>query len=131
MAKKAKYVYGVTLYYHSNCEVIVESDKPLDRYEAIDAAYSKVSNQKYHEQLTEGLQEDDDADVATYEAEDYPFDKKGRLIEVYDHVMWNDKEQGSFLVGQVFECNSDMVKVKASWGGEYELFPKECTIVEV
>lgn len=131
MAKKAKYVYGVTLYHHSNCEVIVESDTPLDRHEAIDAAYSKVSNQKYHEQLIESLQEYADADVATYEAEDYPFDKKGRLIEVYDYVMWNDKEQGLFLVGQVFECNSDMVKVKASWGGEYELLPSECTVVEV
>lgn len=137
MARKAKkiegkkYVYGVTFYYHSNCEVIVESDTELSRKEAIDAAYSKVGDQKYQEQLRDGLQEDDDADVATYDGEDYPFDKNGKLIEVYDHIMWHDKEQDSFLVGQVFECNSDMVKVKASWGSECELFPKECTIVEV
>ena len=127
-----KYVYGVTLYYHSNCEVIVESDTPLNRYEAIDAAYSKVSNQKYQEQLNDGLQEDDDADVATYNAEDYPFDKNGRLIEEHDHVMWYDQDCNCNYVGKVFDAHrADMVKVKCSWGGEYELLPSECMVVEV
>ena len=133
MAKKEnkKYVYGVTLYYHTNCEVIVESDVPLDRNDAIDAAYSKVGSQKYQEQLIEGLQDDSDADVATYDVNDYVFDRNGKLIEVGNHVMWHDEEADTHYVGQVFKATGDIVSVKASWGSECELLPSECTLVEV
>jgi hypothetical protein len=128
-----KYVYGVTLYYHSNCEVVVESDTELSREEAIDAAYSKVTKQKYQEQLREGLQEDDDADVATYDGEDYPFDKYGKLIEVYDHIMWhNPDDPEENIIAEVFDASrADYIKAKASWGGEYELLPSECVVVIV
>lgn len=132
MAKKEnkKYVYGVTLYYHTNCEVIVESDVPLGRNEAIDAAYSKVGDEKYQKQLIEGLQEDSDADVDTHDVDDYVFDRNGKLIEVGNHVMWYDKEVDTHYVGQVFEATGDIVSVKTSWGGEYDLLPSECTKVE-
>lgn len=125
-----KYVYGVTLYYHSNCEVIVESDTELSREEAINAAYSKVGNQKYQEQLRDGLQEDNDADVATYDGEDYPFDKNGKLIEVYDHIMWHDPDTEENVIAEVFDASrADIIKAKASWGSEYELPPHECVVV--
>lgn len=125
-----KYVYGVTLYYHSNCTVIVESDEELSRNEAINAAYSRVTEPVYKEQLADGLQEDDDADVETLSAENYPFDKDGKLIRIHDHVMWNDPETHENIIAEVFDVkNPEVIKTKASWGSEYELFPNECVIV--
>lgn len=139
MAKKLKtdrqskkHVYGVTLYYHTNCKVIVESDEELSRNEAIDAAYSKVHSEKYQEQLVDGLQPDNDEDVAERNAEDYPFDKNGHLIEMYDHVMWHDDDTNRNNVGKVFDASrSDMIMVKASLGIVYRLLPSECIVVEV
>lgn len=125
-----KYVYGVTLYYHSNCTVIVESDEELSRNEAINAAYSRVTEPVYKEQLADGLQEDDDADVETLAAENYPFDKDGKLICIHDKVMWHDPETHENIIAEVFDTsNPEVIKTKASWGSEYELFPNECVIV--
>lgn len=127
-----KYVYGVTLYYHSNCTVIVESDEELSRNEAIDAAYAIVTQPVYKEQLEEGLQEDDDADVETLSADDYPFDKDGKLIRIHDHVMWHDPETHENIIAEVFDTqNPEVIKAKASWGSEYELYPTECVVVSI
>lgn len=127
-----KHVYGVTLYYHSNCTVLVESDEELSRNEAIDAAYAIVTQPVYKEQLEDGLQEDDDADVETLSADDYPFDKDGKLIRIHDHVMWHDPETHENIIAEVFDTkNPEVIKAKASWGSEYELYPTECVIVSI
>jgi hypothetical protein len=127
-----KHVYGVTLYYHSNCTVLVESDEELSRNDAIDAAYAIVTQPVYKEQLEEGLQEDDDADVETLSADDYPFDKDGKLIRIHDKVMWHDPETHENIIAEVFDTsNSEVIKAKASWGSEYELYPTECVIVSI
>lgn len=125
-----KYVYGVTLYYHSNCTVVVESDEELSRNEAINAAYSRVTEPVYQEELVNGLQEDYDADVITLSAENYPFDKDGKLIRIHDKVMWHDPDTTENIIAEVFDTsNPEVIKAKASWGSEYELCPNECVIV--
>lgn len=127
-----KYVYGVTLYYHSNCTVIVPSDEELSREEAIDAAYALVTEPIYQKEVNDGLQEDDSPDVETLSAEDYPFDKDGKLIKIHDHVMWHDPETHENIIAEVFDTkNPEVIKAKASWGSEYELYPTECVIVSI
>ena len=57
-------LFEVTFYYHTNCTVKVEAEN--DR-EALDLAYLRVCDDKYTEQILEGLQEDDDPDVVEVE----------------------------------------------------------------
>ena len=52
--------YEVTFYYHTNCVVEVEAE---NEQEALELAESKVSDDKYTEQILWGLQEDDAPDV--------------------------------------------------------------------
>lgn len=52
--------FEVTLYYHTNVTVEVEAE---DEESARDAAYAEVSDEKYTQEILEGLQEDSDPDV--------------------------------------------------------------------
>lgn len=48
--------YEVTLYYHTNCRVVVEAK---NKEQALNLAYNEVDDA----QILSGLQEDDDPDV--------------------------------------------------------------------
>lgn len=52
--------FEVTLYYHTNVTVEVEAE---DEESARDAAYAEASDDKYTQEILEGLQEDSDPDV--------------------------------------------------------------------
>ena len=52
--------FEVTLYYHTNVTVEVEAE---DEEDAVNAAYAEVSDDKYSQEILEGLQDDSDPDV--------------------------------------------------------------------
>lgn len=52
--------YKVTLYYSTNCEVVVEADS---REAAVDAAYGKADSDDCKNQLITNLQQCSDEDV--------------------------------------------------------------------
>ena len=52
--------FNVTLYYHTNVTVEVEAS---NEQEARNLAYAKVGDEKYNQQILDGLQEDSAPDV--------------------------------------------------------------------
>ena len=124
--KDGKHVYEVTFYWHSNSTVVVASDTELTDEEAIEMARNMPQD---NDQIIEGLVEDSSPDVEEVDSEDYAYDRNGRIIHCKDSVMWLDTELNENTVGEVFEVAPEMVKVKTSWGGQYELFPHECLVV--
>ena len=56
--------FNVTLYYHTNVTVEVEAS---NEQEARNLAYTKVSDEKYNQQILDGLQEDSAPDVEQVE----------------------------------------------------------------
>lgn len=52
--------YKVTFYYHTNCTVTVEAE---NEDEALELAENEVCDDKYTDQLLDGLQEDDSPDI--------------------------------------------------------------------
>lgn len=123
-----KHVYEVTFYWHSNSTVVVASDKELSDEEAIEMARNM---QQDNEQIIGGLQEDNTPDVCEVDSEDYAFDRDGRIIHHGDSIMWHDSEWDENYILKVYEVAPEMVKAKASWGSEFELFPNEVVVVSV
>lgn len=126
--ENGKHVYEVTFYWHTNNVVTVASDKELSDEEVINIARSMECDT---DQIMCGLQEDSSPDVTEVDSKDYAFDRNGKIIKIDDHVMWTDSEWGENYVGKVYKANPEMICVKASWGGEYELFPNECVTVTI
>lgn len=126
--ENGKHVYKVTFYWHSNSTVVVASDEELSDEEAIEMARNMPQDDS---QIIGGLVEDNSPDVEEVDSEGYAFDRDGKIIRVDDHVMWTDKEWNENYVGKVYKVDPEMVRVKASWGSECELFPNECVVVNV
>lgn len=126
--ENGKHVYEVTFYWHSNSTVVVASDEELSDEEAIEMARNMPQDDS---QIIGGLVEDNSPDVEEVDSEGYAFDRDGKIIRVDDHVMWTDKEWNENYVGKVYKVDPEMVRVKASWGSECELFPNECVVVNV
>lgn len=123
-----KHVYEVTFYWHSNSTVVVASDEELSDEEAIEMARNMPQD---NDQIIGGLQEDSTPDVEEVDSEDYAFDRDGRIIHYGDSIMWHDNEWDENYVAKVYEVAPEMVKAKASWGSEFELFPDEVVVVSV
>ena len=127
---KQKHVYKVTLYYHTICEVMVDSETPLNRDEAIDKAYSCM-DEHTEKELIENLQADGSPDVEGCNSEDYAFDSNGSLIKYGDYVMFMPEYGNRPIVAMVYYTDSNEVDVKYSNGCEYQVKPSDCTIVSL
>lgn len=132
--KQKKHVYRVTFYYHSNCDVFVDSDEELSREEAIAKAQDKRGHPKYLEQIHDGLQEVDNPDFADESARDHAFDKNGVLIECDDHVLYHDNTNNTWNAGIVYHIPEYFDKRKgarvlvATATSFISVKPKDCIV---
>ena len=131
--KQQKHVYRVTFYYHSNCDVLVESDEPLSREDAIDKAYHYVGNEKYQKQIAEGLIEVDTPDCAEEDAGMYAFDRNGKIIRLGDNVVFYQRTWDYWNSGTVktITVTPKSAKVIVAVGGEnITANAKDCVVYE-
>ena len=134
MAKEQhKHVYKVTFYYHSNCDVLITSDVPLSREEAIDKAYSEVNRPRYKQQIIEGLQEVDTPDCTEEKADTDAFDKNGRIIHAGDKIMYYSRTLDCLDAGTVKTIAVTPKKATITIANQYRCVnvpSKDCVVYE-